>query len=261
MVVYDKDKKELTIPIGWGAIEDIPRDYSTVPLGVKFPNGGSFYCCKGGGTEQVYDKYFYVSVNGGEWQKRSNLETEADKLILNAGDTLRFKGENTNYGSYNRVYGAFTRFVIEGEGAEISGNIMSLCYGDNFSGVTEHNYECLFPYLFAGSSISNVENLILPIKNVSMFGYWGMFSECTNLAKSPLIEAESIGYKAMGWMFNGCSNLKEIRCRLSSGFEEELSLWVKGVFPNGIFYGKNVNDWETGNNGIPEGWEKIEIQA
>lgn len=91
--------------------------------------------------------------------------------------------------------------------------------------------------------------------------YEYMFYGCTSLVESPklLITDESLNDSFIS-MFEGCSSLNKITCTAPkiSYQAKYFENWVNGVASTGTFY-KNTNaTWETGVNGIPEGWEIID---
>jgi len=65
------------------------------------------------------------------------------------------------------------------------------------------------------------------------------------------------------YMFNGCFKLSYIKCLATTGINENNSTtnWVYGVASTGTFI-KDVNvTWPTGNNGIPTGWNYVNLSA
>ena len=89
------------------------------------------------------------------------------------------------------------------------------------------------------------------------------FYKCWDLASISIPETvTNIGVNA----FNGCSKLNYIKCHmpqllikitLSSNYIAQD--WVSGVSASGTFYKKSSANIETGNNGIPKGWEVIDF--
>ena len=75
------------------------------------------------------------------------------------------------------------------------------------------------------------------------------FDGCTNMEKSPIILTN---YASLYYTFNNCSSLSRIDC-LSTKFGNT-SNFTQGVAQNGVFKKTYNASWETGVNGIPEGW-------
>lgn len=60
-------------------------------------------------------------------------------------------------------------------------------------------------------------------------------------------------------MFQGCSNLKNVKCLASDISTESCTLqWLKDVSATGTFTKAAGVTWPTGNNGIPDGWTVVE---
>lgn len=203
----------------------------------------------------------YFSTNGGLTWRHLNNETTDRTPIIHAGEKIIWKGQlipqSSTYGigrfiSYNSLNKDYKgRFSIEG-------NVMSLLFGDNFSGQTSLNgYDNAFVKLFYGlTELENVDNLILPATTLSYNCYSSMFHGCTSLTTAPMLPAATLTQMCYSDMFNGCSNLRKVTC-----FAEDISAdyctmnWVKGVAANGTFIkSANMQSWAIGNDGIPNGW-------
>jgi len=97
----------------------------------------------------------------------------------------------------------------------VSGNIMSLIYGDKFTGdETKFNgNSACFYRLFANSYYStsyllDASNLILPVTTLTDRCYAGMFYNCTSLIKAPqLLPATTLAEYCYSNMFRDCTSL------------------------------------------------------
>ena len=163
----------------------------------------------------------YSKDNGSTWTSITTTTTTAITINVIAGDKLLWKGENTNYGAiadedYRNQFGGTAQF-------NLSGNIMSLMWGDNF---VEHsnefktpdypNNDAAFNEMFMGSNVVDASKLILP-STVLGRCYYGMFWGCTNLIKTPKLPAmdlstvaegdENDNYGCYQNMFSGCTSL------------------------------------------------------
>ena len=92
----------------------------------------------------------------------------------------------------------------------VSGNIMSLYYGDEFIGqkdLTGKNFA--FCVLFSGcNKLVNAENLILPATTLTDNCYAYMFNDCTSLTSAPsILPATTLTNYCYSGMFNGCTSL------------------------------------------------------
>ena len=86
--------------------------------------------------------------------------------------------------------------------------------------------------------------------------YYWMFGGCTSLTTAPELPATTLVNSCYGYMFNGCTNLNYIKC-LATNISSSSSLryWVENVASTGTFVkAASMNDWTTGNNGIPTNW-------
>ncbi len=214
-------------------------------------------------------------INGGSWTSI----TAGDNVTISvvAGDVVELKGNNQTYASDRSNYSGFDGGTAT---FNISGNIMSLVYGDDFSGQTALTGTYNFCSLFKQSKAVSAENLILPATSLTECCYRAMFSKCTTLEVAPALPATTLGaycYYFMfedcaittapelraptlvsncyGNMFTGCRSLNYILClavdKSASGC---LTNWVKSVSSTGTFVKKESVTWTTGNNGIPTNW-------
>ena len=223
-------------------------------------------------------------VDNGDW---TTLAANTNTVSINKGQTLQFKIYNpriissASYGNYG--IGTFTI----SKKCNISGNIISLLYGDDFK---EQYYLLDKSFVFYGlfdncSNIISAKNLILPATDLtgsrycysSMFSgctglttapelpattlahccYADMFSGCTGLTTSPELPATTLASYCYQYMFNGCSKLNYIKMLATniSTVNYALDNWVKGVSSTGTFVKNKDATWNVrGANGIPSGW-------
>ncbi len=237
-------------------------------------------------------KEIFYRINGGSWT--SIIAGSEVTINVNAEDVVEFKGNNQTYATDKSNYSGFdggtASFII-------SGNIMSLIYGDNFVGQTTMEGTYNFCSLFKQSKAVSAENLILPALTLTadcyraMFSlcetlrnapalpattlatecYWYMF-ECCAITKAPDLLATNLVSKCYGHMFVGCSNLNYIKCLATSGINNtNLDKWVGkknaettlGVAATGVFIKDENASWSsvTGTSGIPTGWDLIAAPA
>lgn len=214
-------------------------------------------------------------INGGSWTSI----TAGDNVTISvvAGDVVELKGNNQTYASDRSNYSGFDGGTAT---FNISGNIMSLVYGDDFSGQTALTGTYNFCSLFKQSKAVSAENLILPATSLTECCYRAMFSKCTTLEVAPALPATTLGaycYYFMfedcaittapelraptlvsncyGNMFTGCRSLNYILClAVDKSASNCLTNWVSRVSSTGTFVKKESVTWTTGNNGIPTNW-------
>lgn len=223
------------------------EDY--VPFYIDFGNSG-------GSVEISYavNPSFYISSNGIDW--RDQTYGGSDILQVPSG-RIYFKAvEPTDslFGSVSSV----NKWIILGTNVKLGGNINSLLSADNPSSVQVSNYA--FASMFVScTAITDASELILPAKTIDYATYRSMFYKCSNLIRSPIICAETIGEGACELMFHICTSLISITCLATQVQEGACTSWAYDVSPGGTFY-KNtaMSTWSVGTSGIPAGWDIVD---
>lgn len=216
------------------------------------------------GGSSTYNPLYYSINNGNTW---SQLNTS---VSLSTGEKVIFKGIATA----NNASDGTVKFndIISGR-FNVSGNIMSLVYGDDFIGQTTFpsvftNYGSWgFNGLFSEQDkLISAENLILPVTTLIPNCYQMMFYGCTSLITAPELPATTLVRGCYDYMFHSCSSLNYIKCLATSitwyddsideGYDRSCAEnWVYGVANSGTFIkASSATGWETGDNGIPSGW-------
>jgi len=83
-----------------------------------------------------------------------------------------------------------------------------------------------------------------------------MFNGCTSLTTAPDLTASTLTQCCYESMFEGCTNLKSVKCLATNiSAENCLKDWMSGVPAGGMFTkAASMDSWPTGANGIPDGW-------
>ena len=134
-----------------------------------------------------------------------------EKIYFNNGDIVLLKAD----GIYFQPPGSSTSIVWDPDTIfNAYGNIMSLCYGDNFINQTVIPEGNTFGGLFNSSGIISAENLILPALEfnpnpyqISSGVYASMFDGCELLTSVPALPATALAEYCYSYMFNGCTSL------------------------------------------------------
>ena len=225
------------------------------------------------------EKKIFYRINGGSW---TSITAGSNTISVVAGDVVEFKGSNSRYASNNSNYSGFDGGTAT---YDISGNIMSLIYGDGFVGKTTMSDPYNFCSIFKQSKAVSAENLILPATTLTnycyraMFSkahelvaapalpattlatgcYWYMFDECP-ISIAPDLDATELVAECYGHMFEKCSNLNYIKCLATDNMSASKCLegWVANVSSTGTFVKKESVTWPTGNNGTPTGWNVVD---
>ena len=194
---------------------------------------------------------------------------------LNEGDKMYVRSTWTD-NIEEQSFGSTGRY-------KVSGNIMSLFYGDSFIGKTTFRGDNACRVLFIGSmNLTDASNLIMPVTSLTehcyheMFDgctalvtapalpattlandcYTNMFHDCTSLTNAPALPATTLANDCYGNMFVGCTSLNYIKCLATDISAANCTVnWVNGVSSDGIFAkDANMTNWTTGVDGIPAGW-------
>ena len=141
----------------------------------------------------------YYSINNGNW----DTLLAGESVTINDGDKIYFKAELSPTSS--KGIGSFTI----SNWCNLSGNIMSLIYGDNFeeqTDLTGKNYT--FRYLFENcDSIFNAKELVLPATTLANYCYQYMFAGCAYLISVPELPAITLKPYCYNYMFSDCISL------------------------------------------------------
>ena len=168
-------------------------------------------------SEDAYAHSF--SIDNGEWIE-GNME-EKVYAIITPNQSVRFKSNFEPFSFESGEEPHLKAFVIlsleeNNPSCSVSGNIMSLLYGNDFIGKTDlTGYDGVFYFLFAGnaligvdSPITDASNLVLPATTLSYACYYLMFAGCTGLTVAPsILPATTLADGCYQSMFEGCTSL------------------------------------------------------
>ena len=190
---------------------DLQWEYVDIPYGDRYLT----FKTKGAGTftltiPSAVDEYVLTSIsystdNGQTWvttENTSSMVTITTPTIP-ANSTVLWKGTGTRLGTSSSNYSYFTATG----NFDVYGNIMSLLYGDNFSGQTKVFNYC-FNYLFKQNTyLLSASNLILPATTLEHGCYENMFHGCSSLTTAPVLPATTLAIFCYDSMFQGCASL------------------------------------------------------
>lgn len=150
------------------------------------------------------------SIDGGETWTTTNVDDTNQTITtpnISKGGKVLWKGLGATY--YDEQSGAPTMFSSTGK-FNVSGNIMSLLYGDNFEDQTTfatgstYNFGSLF---FGCETLMSAENLVLTATTLTPYCYDSMFNSCRWLAKAPELRATTLAEGCYQSMFLLCTHL------------------------------------------------------
>lgn len=158
----------------------------------------------------------YYRINGGEWL--TDYTTNGTEVI--PGDIIEFKGYSKH--PYRLGGGSCTY--------NVSGNLMSVVNGDNFSSLTDAS-DCSFGGFFQNqTNLISAEHLGLPATVLSDRCYQLMFSGCKSLTTAPVVlPATELTEGCYKEMFSGCKSLTKAPVLPAKTLDEECY--------NGMFWG------------------------
>ena len=101
---------------------------------------------------------------------------------------------------------------------------------------------------------------VLPATTLANYCYSQMFLNCPSLTAAPELPATTLADHCYYNMFNGCTSLNYIKCLATDiSASSCTNVWVKNVSASGTFIkAAGMNDWTTGDNGIPSGWTVVD---
>jgi hypothetical protein len=137
------------------------------------------------------------------WQDVGTNSTTATKITIPANGKVYLRGVNSalaQASSYNSITAT--------QKHNAGGNIMSLLYGEDFTGkyVCENSYSFMSLFYY-NKTLVDVTNLRLPAVSLANNCYQSMFQGCTSLVTAPELPATSVGNYSYAQMFIDCISL------------------------------------------------------
>ncbi len=144
-------------------------------------------------------------------------------------------------------------------------SLASICYNGMFSGCTALTTAPKLPAatlapgcyreMFSGCTALTTAPT-LPATSLVYDCYKSMFSGCTSLTTAPALPATSLDYDCYKSMFSGCTSLNYMTCLATDISAMQCTEgWLSGVASTGTFFkAPEMEDWPTGDSGIPTGW-------
>lgn len=158
---------------------------------------------------------FYIKLNDGEWtfidfDESPQVDLGFYEIDVHQGDVLQIKATGTWASSTSGNW--YFTMNEQTTRLSLSGNIMSLIAGDNFTTTTvvpNYALRSLFynSYATFGEIVTSIKNLRLPALTVGTYAYSNLFYNFTLITETPEIKATSLGDRSCSGMFNGCSSL------------------------------------------------------
>ena len=239
-------------------------------------------------VNQDYATSLSYSKDKSSWSEPVVID-DTDQTItipVSSGDDVYLRGIARQLYNVNEDNGVY---IDSSANINVSGNIMSLLYGDDFKDKTAfpNDSECTFKYLFSSNAhLINAEDLILPATTLTtrcydcMFDgcsslittpslpatelvdycYQYMFYGCTSLTTAPELPTTTLASGCYQYMFYGCSKLNSITMLATNiSASNCMRNWVSGVSSTGTFTkAASMTSLPTGTSGIPSGWTVVD---
>lgn len=146
-----------------------------------------------------------------------SAQTAVITVNANAGEKVYWKSD----GWYSRNMNDPTTYITfsSTKTINVSGNILSLVYEDNFAGVSGDKYKRFAGMFYENTKLINAINLILSTEISTSYSpftgkicanvadYANMFNGCTNLISAPELQDEIIRENTYYKMFMNCTSL------------------------------------------------------
>ena len=297
------EKSSSTIPVNWlfngqNEFDDLGKqDYFTLTNTTSEEKTVSFkkYPCKN--VFVKYKNYWrkqyfkYVSNDGyGNYFVKNNgsnpYEYHLFDIVIKPGESISISFDiiSNTFGPYPPDSSTIWEFFSDLTGINISGNVWSLFYGNNYddntnkiikavtlfreqnctiNGLTLGNLklsaECYVQFFNNCKKITTIPEDLLPATKLAEGCYEGMFQGCTNILKSPVLPARQLVRDCYRGMFAGCTKLEEITFNGASIESYYTDYWCNKVSSTGkiISLNKDLEVKSTGVSGVPAGWEVI----
>lgn len=226
------------------------------------------------------------SIDGEEW---ISLNAATFTPSISEGQYISFRAQA------NKKYPLENPIIIDGY-CDLLGNCNSLIYYNNASISTHLSTGMVFYGLFkdCGKIVSVAPNFLpsmvlenncysdmfsnctslktapeLPATTLSNNCYFRMFSNCISLETAPILPATTLADNCYVQMYANCTSLKRAEMLIdalpkdfyisNSYVGRYTDGWLKKVSPTGTFVKKAGVNIPRGSEGIPEGWDVIEI--
>ena len=243
---------------------DDDYDYSYTNLTFTALENGTFtLTIPEGLSSSALTSISYSTDMGSTWTITQNVDNQTVTITtptITKGNKVLWKGEGYTYCDTNTPV---TSSMFSSTGRfNVSGNIMSLLYLDNFVGQTSfasgtvNNFTSLF---HNADKLISAANLVLPATTMTRLCYGDMFNGCRSLTTAPELPATTLATGCYNSMFSGCSSLKYIKMLATDITASNcLTNWVSGVASTGTFTkAASQSSLPSGASGIPENWTVV----
>ncbi|MEE3439927.1 hypothetical protein [Ruminococcus sp.] len=195
------------VPTGWTVDVDPITDYFYVENLTSSANTLSIKKS----DESAPTITIYRSTDKNSWTSMGSTSTTALTYSIPANSKIYLKATANNWGTP-----AYYNNIICSNNFAVGGNIMSLLYGDSFTGKTvfpsSSSTSILFRLFNNSTNLKNIDNLVLPATTLNNYCYGYMFGGCTGLTTLPsnLLPATTLNNQCYSGMFYNCTGLTTV---------------------------------------------------
>ena len=257
-IVFSNGTKTITVSVQQE--KATTSDYSTQYMTFNIRSGGTITWINHM-SYMTNDWVIEYNLNDSGWKTIHSLTASASPITVVDGDNIKFRGDNDSYGLYSDDNKDYVHFISSsGCVFSVYGNIMSMIDSTNFESLTAlpNTYTGTFKHMFHScDGLITAQNLIMPATTLRESCYRYMFAYCSNLKIAPTLPATTLAEWCYSNMFLGCTSLNYIKCLATD-------ISANGCTTNWVWYvqttsgtfvkASSMNDWTTGENGIPTGW-------
>ena len=204
-VAYTKQTSEVSYNLP-------PRDYTTEYLTFEILEDGNMTVNMPASLLTTHVPYVkYSKDNGTTWTTISNVDNTAvnETISVESGDKVLLKSNATQCSTGQGPY--YSMNLSCSSEHNITGNIMSLLYEDEFSANSpfKDGTSTVFRELFTNNAgLIDASNLKLPAMVLNHQCYRSMFYNCSSLETGPELPATNITAEwVYGSMFGSCTSL------------------------------------------------------
>ena len=183
--------------------------YKTQYLTFEALESGTFTLTVPSSINSSYMTSVSYSTDNGETWTTTNVTGSTQTITtptINNGSKVLWKGVGKSM-AYS--FTTYSTFSATGN-FSVSGNIMSLLYGDEFANQVTFPSDSTYNFclLFRNNNkLISAENIILPVTTLASECYYCMFYGCTALTTAPELPATTLASACYGSMFRGCTSL------------------------------------------------------
>jgi hypothetical protein len=187
-----------------------PTDY-TIPFYIEDISGSSNTVSIKKNNNSAPTLTIEKSSDGTTWESMGSTSTTAITTAIPANGKLYLRCNTAAWGTIN-----YYNVINTTGNCNVGGNIMSLLYGDNFTGneTTFPGSTYNFNYLFYNNTyLVNASSLLLPATTLANSCYAHMFKGCTALTTAPALPATTLPATTISdtgcyeQMFYNCTSL------------------------------------------------------